>query len=296
MPSLEHEAVVMLFRNRPALAAELLQTVAGITPPVAAPRLLETELTQIKPIEYRADLVVALGDELRVVVEVQLSRDEGKRWSWPLYVAALRAKERRPVHLLVFTTSERVAAWARRPIALGHPGFVFAPIVAGPASIPLITEQADVRDDPELAILSAITHGDEQAASQVALAAIVAVAGLDLERAAIYHDLVMRALSAANRNAMEELMSAGNYEFKSEFALKHRAEGKAEGRAEGKAEGLAEGRAEGLAQALLTVLRQRGITATEEQRARITRCDDEATLQRWLGRALTVESLDQLFD
>lgn len=79
-------------------------------------------------------------------------------------------------------------------------------------------------------------------------------------------------------------MSAGKYEFKSEFALKHRSEGRAEGRAEG------------LAQALLTVLRQRGIAGTDEQRARIIGCDDEEMLKRWLDRSFAVASLDELFD
>lgn len=202
MPALEHEALLRLFRNRPALAAELLHAVTGLALPSAEPRLVETELTQITPTEYRADMVVALGDDTLLVVEVQLGRDEGKRWSWPLYVAALRAKQRRRVLLLVFTMSDAVAAWARRPIPLGHPRFQLEPIVVGPSAVPQITDEAAARADPELAVLSAVTHGDSESGPEMALAAIVAAAGLDPERAAIYHDLVMRALSAANRKAL----------------------------------------------------------------------------------------------
>lgn len=76
------------------------------------------------------------------------------------------------------------------------------------------------------------------------------------------------------------------------------AEGKAEGRAEGKAEGLAEGLAEGAArgkaQAVLAVLAARGLSVSSEARARIEACKDEATLDRWIARAATAATADEV--
>jgi predicted transposase YdaD len=60
------------------------------------------------------------------------------------------------------------------------------------------------------------------------------------------------------------------------------------------AEGKAEGKAEGQAKALLTILAQRGLKVTAEQRRCIVDCTELATLERWLGRALLVRSVAEL--
>ena len=72
--------------------------------------------------EYRADLVIRLLDGasvLAIVVEVQLSRDERKRFAWPAYVANLRARRELPVCLLVVTADHATARWAATAIDLG---------------------------------------------------------------------------------------------------------------------------------------------------------------------------------
>jgi hypothetical protein len=74
-------------------------------------------------------------------------------------------------------------------------------------------------------------------------------------------------------------MGAGSYEFQSEFAKKHQAEGRAEGRAE----------------AVLDVLEARGVRASDEARARILACTDAAQLAAWVRKAGTVASADELF-
>ena len=64
-----------------------------------------------------------VGDKpvLGVVVEVQLGSDEGKHWTWPVYLATLRARLRCPALLLVLCVNAGVARWSARPIAMGHP-------------------------------------------------------------------------------------------------------------------------------------------------------------------------------
>jgi hypothetical protein len=120
MASQLHEALLLLFRNRPALAPELLREALHVPlPPFSEVRIESAELTDIQPAEYRADLVVLLYQGvavLGIVVEVQLRPDEDKRFSWPVYVATLRARIRCPVYLLVVTAEEAVPRWAARPI------------------------------------------------------------------------------------------------------------------------------------------------------------------------------------
>src|ERR1019366_8630796 len=85
MPSLSHEALLLLFRNRPELAPELLRDALHVQlPAYSEVRLESSDLTDITPAEYRADLVVLLVDGtpvLGIVVEVQLQRDDRKRFT-----------------------------------------------------------------------------------------------------------------------------------------------------------------------------------------------------------------------
>src|SRR5262249_23045642 len=91
MPSMAHEILVDLFKNRPSLGAEILAQALDVPlPPSTEARLASADLTEIQPAEYRADVVVVLLDHdtaVRViVVEVQLAPHPRKRWSWPAYV------------------------------------------------------------------------------------------------------------------------------------------------------------------------------------------------------------------
>jgi hypothetical protein len=63
MPSLSHEALLVLFRNRPELAPELLRDSLHVPlPAYSEVRLESSELTDVAPAEYRADLVILLVD------------------------------------------------------------------------------------------------------------------------------------------------------------------------------------------------------------------------------------------
>jgi predicted transposase/invertase (TIGR01784 family) len=61
------------------------------------------------------------------------------------------------------------------------------------------------------------------------------------------------------------------------------------------AEGEAIGLIKGKIAALLAVLAARGFSVTEEARARIEACKDAATLDRWIARATTAPSLEDVF-
>ncbi|MEV8332767.1 hypothetical protein OG211_23235 [Streptomyces niveus] len=56
-----------------------------------------------------------------------------------------------------------------------------------------------------------------------------------------------------------------------------------------------EGRAQGRAEAVVLVLGQRGIAVPDESRKRITDCHYPDIQRRWLTRAVTAESLEEVF-
>jgi hypothetical protein len=64
---------------------------------------------------------------LGIVVEVQLSVDEHKRFAWPVYVVGLRARMRCPVCLLVVCNEDSVTRWSAKSIELGGPCQVRVP-------------------------------------------------------------------------------------------------------------------------------------------------------------------------
>ncbi|HEY4563980.1 MAG TPA: hypothetical protein VIJ36_13445 [Thermoanaerobaculia bacterium] len=291
MPSMAHEILVDLFKNRPSLAAEILIEVLGISlPDYTEARIASADLTEIQPAEYRADIVVILfhdGNPVRVViVEVQLSVDPKKRLSWPAYVTVARAVHGCPAALLVVAPDPAIAGWCAEPIETGVPGFVLRPPVLHRTAVPVVTDPGEAARRPELGVLSAIAHGDTEQGATIAAAVLPAVRGLDDDRVKLYCDLVYNSLNEAARRALEEIMKG--YEYQSDFAKKYVAQGRAEGRAEG--------RTEEAAHALLTVLRARGLAVPDAARERILSQKDPERLQRWLEKAVVAASVAAVLD
>jgi len=275
----------MLFRERPSLAPELLGEVLGQPiPRWAEVRVEDGSFPKLVP-SHRADRVTTLLDDRRravlgVIVEVQRKPDPRSRWTWPLYWAALRAKHRCRVILLVVAMKPKLVEWASRVVAGTEPNVRFTPLILGPAAIPWITDHRVAERSPELAVLSTIVHGNERGGLEVAAAAIAALARLDAPQATLYHDLVQHSLDKAARAGLEALMDLRGYQFKSKFVKKHDGAGVAAGEAKGRAE------------ALLAFLRARGLAVTDAQRDRILSCTDLATLDRWIARAAVADSAD----
>jgi len=162
MPSYRHELLLFLFRNRSGFATDLLRKLDVQLPEYDETRADSSDLNDLQPAEYRADLVLILmrGSQkmLGVIVEVQLGRDDNKPYAWPAYIANLRARHRCPVCVLVITIEDAVARWAGRSIDVG-PGTQCQPWVVGPTNTPAITALQDAQENVELAVLSAIEHG-----------------------------------------------------------------------------------------------------------------------------------------
>jgi len=183
-----HETLVDLFKNRPSLGAELLSEALGVAlPSYTEARLLSIDLTQIRPAEYRADVIVLLLDgDIPVsvlIIEVQLGIDPRKRFTWPEYAMGARAVHSCPVSLLVVAPDPDVAAWCAEPIETGIPGSVLCPPVLGRAAVPVVTDPAEAARRPELAVLSAMAHGASELGAAIAAAVLPALQSLDEERA-----------------------------------------------------------------------------------------------------------------
>jgi Domain of unknown function (DUF4351) len=291
MPSYLHELVLLLFRNRHRSAADLLRELDVQLPEYDEVRAESSDLSNLKPAEYRADLVLFLvrGSQkvLGIIVEIQLGRDEDKPYAWPAYIANLRARHRCPVCLLVVTIADAVARWAGRSIEIG-PGTRCKPWVVGPANAPVITELQKAQENVELAVLSAIEHGqsaDIPLAARVASAAILASADIDAERSRLYHDVILISLSQNAPEALEATMNSLGYEYQSDFARRYVAQGKAEGRAEGRVE------------LILKLLALRFGPLTEAARTRVSGAQDvqlDALAERMLVARTLEETLGAL--
>ena len=283
MPSMAHEILVDLFKNRPSLAAEIMAEVLGFPiPPYAQARLASTDLSEIQPAEYRADAVVVLLDGdipvQVIIVEVQLAPASRKRFSWPAYVTVSRALHGCPADLLVVAPDPDVAGWCAEPIEIGVAGFVLRPPVLRRSAVPAVTDPEEAARRPELGVLSVMSHGDTEQGPPIAAAVLPAIRDLDNDRARLYYDLVYNSLNEAARRSLEAMMKG--YEYQSDFARKYVAEGRAEGRAEG----------------LLTVLQVRGIPVPDAVRERILAEKDPERLKRWLEKAAVAASADAVVD
>jgi hypothetical protein len=296
MPSIKHEGLIQPFHHRPALAPELLVDTLGVKlPDWRHARLGAGELTHPIPTEFRADAVIELYDTAppagtkrpkpvqAIVLEVQLDKDNRKRYSWPVYLSTLRARHECPTILLVVCPTAEAAAWCREPIELGHPEWILTPLVLGPDQTPVVTDSERARRRPELAVISALAHGGHPRRRQVLNALVAALETVDPDRGEVYHDAVYATLPEAARRYLERLMSTGTYQFQSEWALRHINRGKAEGRVEGRVEDV------------LTVLTVRGIDVSDDARDRITSCTDLDQLDTWLRHAATADSIDDVF-
>lgn len=288
-----HEGVIALIRDQPAFAAHLLRDLFGVEiPHFDEARLTEAALPQLIPIEYHADAVVLFDviyhqkkPVFGTIFEVQLERKDRKRYTWPLYAVAARARYECPFVVTAVTPDPMIARWASQPIDLGD-GMIYRVRVIGPEGVPQVTDQERALREPQLAVLSVVAHGrgDVDTAVAITRAAVHAVLPLPEEQRLLYSVLIEKALSEAARKALA--MESQIEKFFSEAHWQSYDRGKAEGKAEGQAKGKAD--------ALLIFLQRRGLPITDEQQQQIVACTDLATLDRWLARALSVASVAEL--
>ncbi len=299
MPSWLHELLVKIFAERPEFAFELAGPRLGLEPLAAeSVEALSGDLMQLSAPQARADAVVLVKRDgrpvLALVVEVQLSRDRRKQFSWPVYVAGVRARFECPTALVVVTPYPGVANWARREIFLGPRGDRLRPLVLGPEAIPAITDPEVAAANQGLALLSSLAHPRGPEAVPVALAALLGADKLVGPEFRMYNDQVALSLGARERAELEALMQS-RYEVKTEFLRRWMKEGLEQGLEQGRTEGEAKGEAKGKSDALLAVLAARKLAISSAQRERILACHDLAELDRWIVRAAVAKKTVEIF-
>jgi len=280
MRTTTHENLVVLFKNRPSLAAEVLGEVMGVAlPPYTEARLASTNLTESQPAEYRPDLSIVLLDGDRPVlvinVEVQLVVDPKKRLSWPACVTISSLIHRCPANLLVVAPDPVVADWCAEPIEIGVPGFVLRPLVLRRAAVPAVTDILEAIRRPEFGVLSVMAHGETELGAIVAAAVLPAIQSLANSRTKMYRGLVHNHM---NNEAHQELEAAKMAYYA--------------------AMGRAEGRAQEAARNLLTVLRVRAIEVSDAVREHILAQKDKDLdrLERWLEKAAIAASILEVIE
>lgn len=285
MPSRLHEAIVQMVMSQPESGFPLLRQLK--VPALEDDDVIEADSADLGtavPAELAADCVLKVLRAgkivLVIIVEVQLAVDPDKLFSWPAYIAGARLRHRCEVMLLVITPRQHVAGWASRAISLGPGAGFLQALVVGPGQVPPIVDSDKAKAAPELAVLSAITHGqDPDPAQAVAVATAAAQAAMALgdRRSRIYYDLIRASLSDLARKAFE--MIPQNHEYLNEDMRLAVAEGKAEG-------ALA-----ATVASVLGVLQARGLSVSVEQRKQIEECSDLETLKGWLVAAVTAKTV-----
>jgi hypothetical protein len=149
-----------------AVAPHFLATVFHKdVPPHASTRVADSALDQLIPVEFRADLVLELLDAtgkvvLAFVLEAQREKKPRKKYTWAVYWSVVRAERECPAVVLVVAPDAEIAAWAAEKIDLGLGLAYIQPLVLGPATVPVVTDPTVAASGVELAILSAMAHGN----------------------------------------------------------------------------------------------------------------------------------------
>jgi hypothetical protein len=290
MPGHDHESIVDLLAASLNEFMEVVSRTKGLSLPRGCHFEREdSNLSESAPVGYRADLVAldrdAAGNVLfAAILEVQMAPDEDKLWTWPAYWGQTRGRHRCPTALIVVTLDDATATWARKVGAAAEP-HGWRPIVMAKKDIPRLTDPARIRFAPEVGLLSAMVHAEDEEVLQAVGAGVVA-SDLDWGLAQYFFDVIMRRGGELATHILEAAMQE-NYVFKSEWALRMKAEGREEGRAEARLEA---GRL-----MLLKFISRRGLVLNPEQQARITSCCDIGTLDRWTERVFDGATVEEIF-
>jgi hypothetical protein len=295
MVTSHHEAAHRIFQDRPELLSPVLRILNVRAPAKAAIEIMSPDVTEIRPLERRVDTVLRVlpidgeGGPFLLAVEAQGRRDENKPASWGYYLSYLSAKYDCPALLIVVCHDRSTADWAAGPFRQGWGGWTALsvhPLALGPDNVPPITDPEAAGRDLALAAFSALVHskGPDAPAILDALARALGVAEDDALN--YYTEMLDIGLGPTpEREIWRKLMQNGTY-FPGRGGIIEETflNGRAEGEAVGKANGV------------LRILGHREIEVPDEARERILACRDSVLLEHWIDEALSIESVDELFE
>jgi hypothetical protein len=197
-----------------------------------------------------------------------------------VYVSVVRARKRCPTVVLVVAPDAEIASWAAQPIDLGLGLGTVRPLVIGASSVPEVVDPVVAEKEVELAVLSALAHGNgpnREAVLAATETGLERLAEVDREHAAAYFEMIYNMLRDPAKRALEALVMQRQTENKTT-------------RAPFIQRFIDEGELKGKREALLRLITRAGVSLDERDRARILACTDGATLDRWLDNVLGAKS------
>ena len=288
MPTIHHDGPIDVIRSHPDMTADLVRLVTPIEIPSQDRLRVElgaNDASNVVPDEFRADMVTVIraretGEPLLlVVIESQGRWDDEKDFAWPAYLTNLRAAHKcKAAVLIVICWDAAEAEKCRQAIRLGHPNFVLFPIVIGPRDGHSLDNGG-----PWLTVLAASMGAIdmETAGGSKSVYDAIPATGADITVQRNLLAIILGVASDAARAKLEALMQVKQYPNAFLDGIEARAEERGEARGEAKA--------------LLKVLGSRGVELTSEQQEQIMSCTDPEQLDRWLDRAGSAISADDVF-
>ncbi len=172
-----------------------------------------------------------------------------------------------------------------------------------------MTDPAIARVHPALALLSALAHPQDAEVLEAVLPRVLE-SELETDKVRYYFDVIMERGGDLVMALLERIMDH-RPEFRSKWAIERMEEGRREGRQEGHREGRQEGHREGrqeghregrqegrrehASHVLRTIVARRGLVLDAVREMQIDQCDDVELLDRWIDRAVTASSVDEIF-
>ncbi len=181
-----HKASHRIFPNHSEALTPVFEALRLLPPTQSVIEVLIPEAAENGPPERQVDTVLKVkpsdGDDLLLAIAFQSEQDADKPPHWACHVAYLHMTYELPVLLLVVCRSPSTAIWAAGPFESRIGTWrsqVLQPLVLGPDDLPEITNDSMVVQQPALAALSAIVHGDSEKSSSALEALARGIRSLD---------------------------------------------------------------------------------------------------------------------
>jgi hypothetical protein len=301
MPGTAHEVLIVALREQPSLLGALVAKLTGISLPRGL-KPVDSAVRFVKTAEVRPDLLFSLKHRKRwVIVELQGRPDPVKRRRWLLVASVLLDQTGALGDVVVITARRDVARWAKR--VAHHRGQLGTRLSLTPLVLHLGPEEVEGLLDeerPELALFAAWAmqsrHGPK--ARSVVERALDLTSRLPAPLRGAQMRAIVSVLSERMLALLREASMNPDKIPETPAARKTRlfleAQGRKRGRIEGERKGEAKGELKGKRDALLALLKARGFSVSAQQQAMVRECADIAELDRWIVKAATASSMDEV--
>ena len=298
MPGIRHEAAAQLFHDNPQFSAYLLAAIGVRISPgravISDSNLslpdLGLGLPALSTVESRADVITITSDDATgavqhiVISEPQASPPRPyKWWTWLTYIAVAGRRYQRPVTLLVLALSDETAKACRATFQTGHPRLALSPMLITRHSTPDPGSPGGQPFAAQLTMLAVLNGKFTLSDAGTRDFVLGQSAHADEQIRTAYTRIILKIAKPADRKALEEALQT-----KFRVPIIDDAIEKAT------AQGIEQGIEKGEADMLLLILDER-FTVPAETRAKVEKCRSIDRLKAWARRALTAQSLDDVF-